>query len=116
MHLIQARAGRWQTVRGMGKVQCICRGFRCQKLTTFPRLVDGEWSDDDIVDPLSQIINFLSDKRDKALSQRWGLWLTKRDPDRGLKVPSLCLNPHIMLTHGVSDCAASDAARGGKAP
>jgi len=32
------------------------------------------------------MINLLTEKRDKALTQRWGIWLTKRDPERGLKV------------------------------
>ena len=49
------------------------------------RLVDGQWSDDDIKDPQTQMIALLSEKRDRALTQRWGLWLTKRDPEIGLK-------------------------------
>ena len=49
------------------------------------RLVDGQWSDDDIKDPQTQMIALLSEKRDRALTQRWGLWLTKRDPESGLK-------------------------------
>ena len=49
-------------------------------------LIEGQWSDDDIKDPLSQMINLLAEKRDRALTQRWGLWLTKLDPDNGLKV------------------------------
>lgn len=32
------------------------------------------------------MINLLAEKRDRALTQRWGLWLTKLDPDNGLKV------------------------------
>lgn len=51
----------------------------------FLRLIDGQWSDNDIKDPKTQMIALLSEKRDKALTQRWGLWLTKRDPESGLK-------------------------------
>ena len=56
------------------------------------RLVDGEWTDDDIHDPLSNMITLLNEKRDRALTQKWGIWITKRDPERGLKVnPSLTI-------------------------
>jgi len=50
------------------------------------RVADGEWMDDDIPDPISNIVSLIADKRDRALTQQWGLWLTKRDPERGLKV------------------------------
>lgn len=53
--------------------------------------MDGEWSEDDVKDPLSDIINFLTEKRDKKLTQQWGIWLTKRDPTRAMKVSSPCL-------------------------
>jgi hypothetical protein len=32
------------------------------------------------------MITLLTEKRDKALTQRWGIWLTKIDPEKGLKV------------------------------
>jgi len=77
---------------------------------TLPRLVDGEWSDVDITDPLSQIFDFLSEKRDNALFKQWGIWLIKRGPARGLKVPSVCKNAQTMLIKNVSVFAAPDAA------
>lgn len=49
------------------------------------RLIDGQWSDDDIKDPQTQMVSLLSEKRDRALTQRWAIWLTKRDPESGLK-------------------------------
>lgn len=50
------------------------------------RLIEGKWTDEDIKDPLSQMINLLAEKRDRTLTQRWGIWLTKLDPEKGLKV------------------------------
>ena len=42
--------------------------------------------DEDIVEPLSLMFAFLTEKRDRKLTQQWGIWLTKRDPERALKV------------------------------
>jgi hypothetical protein len=53
--------------------------------------VDGEWTDDEITDPLTKMITLLNEKRDRTLIQKWGLWLTKRDPERGLKVVILLI-------------------------
>ena len=53
------------------------------------RLVDGEWTENDIQDPLGQMMALLSQSRDRGLVQRWGLWLIKRDPAAGLKVRSM---------------------------
>lgn len=50
------------------------------------RFVDGEWKDENIADPLGQMLALLNDTRDRALVQRWGLWLVKRDTASGLKV------------------------------
>jgi hypothetical protein len=53
------------------------------------RIADGEWTDEDIKDPLSDMISLLFTTKDRALTQRWGIWLTKRDPDRAIKVRTL---------------------------
>jgi hypothetical protein len=50
------------------------------------RIADGQWTDDDIPDPLSNMLALLSEKRHRSLVNHWGVWLTKRDPDRALKV------------------------------
>ena len=50
------------------------------------RLADGEWKDDAVKDPISNMFQLLGDRRDRTLIQQWGIWLTKRDPDRALKV------------------------------
>ncbi|EGO03997.1 hypothetical protein SERLA73DRAFT_84202 [Serpula lacrymans var. lacrymans S7.3] len=50
------------------------------------KLIEGEWTDPDVLDPLSNMFTLLTEKRDKALIQRWVIWLTKKDPDRALKL------------------------------
>lgn len=32
------------------------------------------------------MVSLLTEKKDRALIQQWGIWMTKRDPERGLKV------------------------------
>ena len=54
------------------------------------------------------MINLLTEKRDKALTQRWGIWLTKRDPERGLKVSERPVFPRVKCHRVV---LASDAPR-----
>jgi vacuolar protein sorting-associated protein 3 len=49
-------------------------------------VVEGVYTDEDIKDPISTIISLLNEKRDRALMQKWGIWLVKIDPERGLKV------------------------------
>jgi hypothetical protein len=57
--------------------------FICQNV---PRVADGLWVDDGIPEPIASIIALLSERKDRALIHKWGVWLTKRDPDGGLKV------------------------------
>jgi len=62
------------------------QGADLKLLESWAKLIDGQWLDDDIKDPQTKMIGLLSEKRDKALTQRWGLWMTKRDPESGLKL------------------------------
>ncbi|KAK7020572.1 hypothetical protein R3P38DRAFT_2970278 [Favolaschia claudopus] len=55
-------------------------------LGIWAKLVDGEWTDDDIKDPIGNIFNLLSTSKNRALVQTWALWLTRRDPDRGIRL------------------------------
>lgn len=73
--------------------------------TDVSRLVSGEWTDEDVQDPLSDMFTLLSEKRDRALTQRWGVWLTKKDPARALKVRS-GIAAHFMTDRLVlvADC------------
>jgi hypothetical protein len=73
--------------------------------TDVSRLVDGEWTDEDIHDPLSDMFTLLAEKRDHTLTQRWGVWLTKKDSTRALKV-RFAMTAHF-ITDGhllVADC------------
>ena len=67
---------------------------------TIVRLVDGEWTDEGIKDPLEQMMALLNETRDRTLIQRWGLWLIKRDIASGLKVSFLhCLPESVSYAH-----------------
>lgn len=50
------------------------------------RIADGVWTDEDVRDPLSNMVDLLKKTTNRSLIQRWGLWLTTKDADLGLKV------------------------------
>ncbi|KAI0765868.1 hypothetical protein BD413DRAFT_572859 [Trametes elegans] len=62
------------------------RGDDAKLLETWSKLVEGEWTDPEIQDPLTQMLDLLSDKKDRALVQHWMPWLVKRGPERALKL------------------------------
>ncbi|KAG5651342.1 hypothetical protein H0H81_009030 [Sphagnurus paluster] len=73
-----------------GQYNALCmlyteKGQDTQLLEVWAKLIDGEWTDEDIKDPLSDMIKLLTEKRDRTLTQHWGLWITKRDAERGLQ-------------------------------
>lgn len=43
------------------------------------------------------MVAFLSEKYDRALTQRWAIWLTKQDPESGLEVR------HIIIDSGTEN-------------
>ena len=55
------------------------------------RLVEGEWVDPGIPDPLSDMFALLTARRNRALTQQWGVWLAGKDAERALKVRHYCL-------------------------
>ncbi|TBU43879.1 hypothetical protein BD309DRAFT_959701 [Dichomitus squalens] len=55
-------------------------------LDAWAKLVDGEWMDAEVQDPLTRIFDLLSEKKDRALIQRWIPWLIKKDSERALKL------------------------------
>ncbi|KAJ7449862.1 hypothetical protein FB451DRAFT_1530211, partial [Mycena latifolia] len=55
-------------------------------LQVWAKLVDGEWTDDDIPNPTDDILSLLTNSKNRTLIQKWGLWLTRRDPERGIKL------------------------------
>lgn len=73
-----------------------CNNYGC-------RLIDGEWTDEDVKDPLSSMFTLLSEKRDRKLTQQWGIWLIKRDPERALKVLSpIRIVFRLLLTYAIA--------------
>ncbi|TEB34039.1 hypothetical protein FA13DRAFT_1626310 [Coprinellus micaceus] len=62
-------------------------------LEIWSKVVEGEWVDPDIPEPLLQMVSLLTQKRDKALTQRWAIWLTKRDPEAGIKLLTTLRDP-----------------------
>jgi hypothetical protein len=62
------------------------------------RLVEGEWTDDDIENPIEDMLNLLTTSKSRALIQKWGLWLTRRDPERGIRVNNPTCIPKRYLT------------------
>ncbi|KAG6833263.1 hypothetical protein H0H87_009438 [Tephrocybe sp. NHM501043] len=78
-------------LRRNGQYNALCmlyrqKGDEAKLLHVWSKIIDGEWTDDDIPDPLSNMITLLAEKRDRALTQHWGLWLLKRDSERGLQL------------------------------
>ncbi|PIL23200.1 hypothetical protein GSI_14509 [Ganoderma sinense ZZ0214-1] len=55
-------------------------------LDAWAKLVDGEWTDPDVQDPLARIFDMLSEKKDRVLIQKWVGWLVKKDSERALKL------------------------------
>ena len=62
------------------------RGEDAKLLDVWSKLVDGEFRDPEVQDPLTRIFDLLTEKKDKGLIQRWTPWLVKKDSDRALKV------------------------------
>ncbi|TFK38259.1 hypothetical protein BDQ12DRAFT_735823 [Crucibulum laeve] len=77
--------------RKAGQYNALCILYRqtnndTKLLDTWAKLIEGSWSDPDIPNPLADMIALLTKKGDRALTRQWGIWLTKRDPDRGLQL------------------------------
>ncbi|KAI0064243.1 hypothetical protein BV25DRAFT_1823215 [Artomyces pyxidatus] len=74
-----------------GQYNALCmiyqkRGDDEKLLEVWSKLVDGQWTDTDIPDPLSNMFTLLAEKRNRPLTQKWGIWLTKKDAERALKL------------------------------
>ena len=61
-------------------------GDDAKLLDAWAKLVDGEWKDAKVQDPLTRIFDLLSEKKDRTLIQNWIRWLVKKDSERALKV------------------------------
>ena len=68
------------------------------------RLVEGEWTDPAIPDPLSQMFLLLTARRNRALIQQWGVWLAGKDVERALKVGQCQAIYSPLGTHLMNVC------------
>ncbi|KAH9057206.1 hypothetical protein EDB87DRAFT_1578953 [Lactarius vividus] len=77
--------------RATGQYSALCkmyskRGDDAALLEAWSKLVEGEWTDPEISDPLSDMFALLTARRDRALTQQWGVWLAGKDTERALKL------------------------------
>ncbi|KAI0266114.1 hypothetical protein BC834DRAFT_1026917 [Gloeopeniophorella convolvens] len=77
--------------RTTGQYSALCklyaaRGDDAALLTAWSKLVDGEWTDTEIPDPLSDMFALLTTRRNRVLTQQWGAWLAGKDAERALKL------------------------------
>ncbi|KAI0035780.1 hypothetical protein K488DRAFT_76361 [Vararia minispora EC-137] len=74
-----------------GQYNALCsiyqaRGLDEKLLEAWAKIADGEWTDPEIPDPISSMVALLVARRNRALTQQWGVWLTAKDPERALKL------------------------------
>ncbi|KAN0136305.1 hypothetical protein V8E53_005910 [Lactarius tabidus] len=82
--------------RATGQYSALCKvysklGDDAALLEAWSKVVEGEWTDPEIPDPLSDMFALLTARRDRALTQQWGVWLAGKDTERALK---------LLTTHG----------------
>lgn len=74
-----------------GKYNALCKlyeraGAVEKQLDLWSKISDGQWNDDDIPDPLSNMFVLLAKHRDRQLIQKWAVWLTSKDSSRAVKL------------------------------
>ncbi|KAI0000159.1 hypothetical protein BJV74DRAFT_876958 [Russula compacta] len=77
--------------RAIGLFGALCKlyskhGNDAALLEVWSKLVEGEWTDPEIPDPLSDMFALLTARRNRALTQQWGIWLAGKDTERALKL------------------------------
>lgn len=78
-------------LKSAGRNRALCMiykqgGHNEKLLEAWSLIAQGEWSEEDVTDPLGDMLELLSREKDRVLVQKWGLWITERDPERGLKL------------------------------
>ncbi|KAJ3777136.1 hypothetical protein FB446DRAFT_718785 [Lentinula raphanica] len=91
-----------------GQYNALCELFQQagdheKLLEVWAKLIDGEWSDEDVSDPVQTMVTYLTNLNERGdrstlitqLTQKWALWLVpeKRAPDQGLKLLMSCRAP-----------------------
>ncbi|KIO24147.1 hypothetical protein M407DRAFT_15469 [Tulasnella calospora MUT 4182] len=62
------------------------KGDESKLLEIWTKVVDGEWKDPALANPLPRIKDLLMETKDRVLVQRYGIWLIKHDPEASLKL------------------------------
>ncbi|KAG9050608.1 hypothetical protein FS837_004133 [Tulasnella sp. UAMH 9824] len=62
------------------------KGDESKLLEIWTKVVDGEWKDPALANPLPRIKDILMETKDRVLVQRYGIWLIKHDPEASLKL------------------------------
>ncbi|KAG8960758.1 hypothetical protein FRC00_014207 [Tulasnella sp. 408] len=62
------------------------KGDQTKLLEIWSKVVDGEWKDPALANPLPRIKDMLLETKDRVLVQRYGIWLIKHDPEASLKL------------------------------
>ncbi|KAG8944702.1 hypothetical protein FRC04_001601 [Tulasnella sp. 424] len=62
------------------------KGDESKLLEIWTKVVDGEWKDPALANPLPRIKDLLLETKDRVLVQRYGIWLIKHDPEASLKL------------------------------
>ncbi|KAG8903936.1 hypothetical protein FRC01_008933 [Tulasnella sp. 417] len=62
------------------------KGDESKLLEIWTKVVDGEWKDPALANPLPRIKDLLMETKDRVLVQRYGIWLIRHDPEASLKL------------------------------
>ncbi|KAG9013429.1 hypothetical protein FRB90_006050 [Tulasnella sp. 427] len=62
------------------------KGDDSKLLEIWTKVVDGEWKDPALANPLPRIKELLLETKDRVLVQRYGIWLIKHDPEASLRL------------------------------
>lgn len=77
---------------------------RLTSRSSFCSIADGSRPDDDCVrDPVDEVLSILAASEDAALVRKYGLWVVKRDWERGLEVSRL-LSSFRITSNRTSVC------------
>lgn len=67
-------------------------------------MADGIWTDEDVKDPVERMSDLLKRTSNRALVQRWSLWLLTKNADIGI---SVCICFFLAQRHILSEMLKS---------
>jgi len=74
------------------------RGLSERVLETWSKMIDGTWPDEEFKNGEERMRDYLIKSRDAELVFRFGVWLTKRNPEAGVQVADSYLF-YILSAH-----------------